>query len=306
MKILVTGGAGFIGSNISDSYINANHDVTIIDNLSTGNLDNVNPRARFIEANINSPEIKNFIIREKFDIINHQAAQIDVRISVADPKFDAETNILGSLNIYEAAKASGVRKIIFASSGGAIYGEQIGFPALEDDPLAPCSPYGITKLINEKYLFYYKEVFGVDYVALRYANVFGPRQSFRGEAGVVAIFIWKMLTGQQPIINGDGSNTRDYVFIDDVVRANLIAISERASGVYNVGTGIEKDVNFIFDELKKLTNSDCDKIHGEAKKGEQMRSVISYSKIEKEHGWKPSVSIMKGLETTVNYFKSKL
>jgi UDP-glucose 4-epimerase len=303
MKILVTGGAGFIGSHIVDAYLKLGHEVVVIDNLSTGLEANLNPAAKFYLSDINDESIIDIFKSEKFDLVNHQAAQIDVRVSVGAPRFDAMTNVMGSLNIYEAAMASSVKKIIFASSGGAIYGEQFNFPALEDDYLRPCSPYGISKLVNEKYLYYYKEVHGIDYVALRYANVYGPRQNFRGEAGVVAIFIQKMLTGEQPVINGDGLNSRDYVFIADVIKANILALGDKISGIYNIGTGVEKDVNFIFNTLKSQLGNDCPEIHAEPKSGEQRRSVISYEKIQKLHGWKPDYSIEEGLKLTVESFR---
>lgn len=305
MKILVTGGAGFIASHIVDLYIAEGHEVVIIDNMSSGKPENINPNAKFIKMDITDKQIIDIFRAENFDIVNHHAAQMDVRVSVNDPKFDATTNIIGGLNIYESAKETGVKKIIFASSGGTVYGEQDEFPAGEDHPLRPCSPYGISKLANEKYLYYYREVYGIDYVALRYANVYGPRQNPHGEAGVVAIFAKKMLNNEQPIINGDGENTRDYVFVSDVVQANYLALNDEVSGEFNVGTGIENDVNFIFRTLNELTGSKCNEIHGEAKAGEQKRSVISYSKFEKLHGWKPTVNFKDGLAETVDFFKAQ-
>ncbi|MBI5325183.1 MAG: NAD-dependent epimerase/dehydratase family protein [Ignavibacteriae bacterium] len=233
MKILVTGGAGFIASHITDAYINAGHDVFIIDNFSSGRKENVNHKATLIEMDINDEKVDELFKIEKFDIINHHAAQMDVRFSVDNPRFDATTNILGSLNLYESAKKYGVKKVIFASTGGAVYGEQDYFPADENHPTSPCSPYGIAKLANEKYLFYYKQIFGMEHVIFRYVNVYGPRQNPHGEAGVVAIFINKMLSGNQPVINGDGLNTRDYVFVEDVVKANLLALKSNVSGIYN-------------------------------------------------------------------------
>lgn len=306
MKILITGGAGFIGSHIVDKYIETGNEVVVIDNLSTGNIKNLNPNAKFYQIDITDEKIIEIFEKEKFDVLNHQAAQIDVRISVNDPCFDAKTNIIGSLNLYEAARKTGVKKIIFASSGGAVYGEQVNFPAEETDPTEPVSPYGITKLVNEKYLNYYKLVHNIDFVALRYANVYGPRQNFLGEAGVVAIFIHKMLTNGQPVINGDGFNTRDYVYVSDVVDANLIALKEDCSGIFNIGTGIEHNVNFIFSKLKELTASQCLEVHGEPKAGEQRRSVISFKKIQNAFGWQPKVDFEKGLAMTVDYFKKSL
>jgi len=304
MKILVTGGAGFIASHIVDAYLNLGHEVVIIDNLSTGVKHNLNPDAKFYYEDINSVLIDKIFKDEKFDLINHHAAQIDVRISVDNPAFDAQTNIVGSLNLYEAAKKYNVKKIIFASTGGAIYGEQDYFPADEEHPTKPCSPYGIAKLANEKYLYYYQTVHGIDYVIFRYGNVYGPRQNPYGEAGVVAIFIHKMLNGKQPIIYGDGKNTRDYIYVEDVVTANILAVNENVSGIFNIGTGIEHDVNYVFNTLKQLTSSNVAKKHGEAKKGEQRRSVISYNKIKQLHNWEPKYSFEEGLKLTVEYFKS--
>ncbi|MFH1049685.1 MAG: NAD-dependent epimerase/dehydratase family protein [bacterium] len=303
MKIALTGGAGFIGSHIADAYLEQGHEVVIIDNLSTGRIENINPKAEFIEIDINSDKLDKIFEEEKFDIVNHQAAQIDVRISVRDPKLDAKTNILGSLNLYEACKNNGVKKIIFSSTGGAIYGEQDYFPADEEHPLRPCSPYGIAKLVNEKYLFYYKEIYGIDHVILRYANVYGPRQNPFGEAGVIAIFINKMLNGEQPVINGDGKNTRDYVYVSDIVNGNLIALNNDVSGIFNLGTSIEYDVNFIFKKLNEILDSNFTEYHGEAKLGEQKRSVISYEKIQKKFGWKPEIELIEGLSKTIDFFK---
>jgi len=304
MKIALTGGAGFIGSHIADAYIEQGHEVVVIDNLSTGRVENINPGVKFVELDINSSKIDELFATEKFDILNHQAAQIDVRISVSNPIFDAQTNILGSLNLYEACKNNGVKKIIFSSTGGAIYGEQDYFPADEEHPLRPCSPYGIAKLVNEKYLYYYKEIYGIKHMILRYANVYGPRQNPYGEAGVVAIFINKMLNGEQPVINGDGSNTRDYIYVSDIVKGNLIALNEGASGIYNLGTAKENDVNFIFKELNEIAGCKFSEFHGEAKLGEQKRSVVSYLKILNCFGWKPDVDLKEGLLKTVDFFKS--
>lgn len=306
MNILVTGGAGFIGSHIADKLIELGHNVSIIDNLSSGKEENINPKANFYKIDINDDKIIEIFKENKFDAVYHEAAQMNVRFSVEDPKFDANANIIGSINLLEAARKTGVKKFIFASSGGAIYGEQEEFPAKENHPQNPCSPYGIAKLSVEKYMFYYKEVYGMDYVALRYANVYGPRQNAKGEAGVIAIFTQRMLSGAQPIINGDGGNTRDYVFVKDVVAANIYALEANSTGAYNVGTGIETDVNQIFNELKSLTGSACEEIHGEAKEGEQRRSVISYSRLEKEHNWQPTVTLNEGLKLTVEAFREKM
>lgn len=306
MKILVTGGAGFIGSHVADAYIELGHDVHILDNLSSGKLENINSRAKFIQLDLNSSNLKDYILSERFEIISHHAAQMNVRVSVDDPVYDAMTNIIGGLNLYEAARLSGVKKIIFASSGGTIYGEQDYFPADEEHPTRPCSPYGISKLSNEKYLFYYKTVHNIDFVSLRYGNVYGLRQNPHGEAGVVAIFINKMFSGEQPVINGDGLITRDYIYIKDVVKANIISLKEEVSGIFNVTTGVETNVNFIFKTLKKLTGSDCEEFHGPTKPGEQRRSVCSYNKFLRLHGWQPETEFSEGLKITVQKFRDTL
>jgi UDP-glucose 4-epimerase len=304
MKIAVTGGAGFIASHIADAYLSLGHDVVIIDNLSTGKRENIPANARFIEMDVNDPGIPALFMEEKFDIVNHHAAQMDVRVSVQDPTYDARINILGGINIYESALRSGVKKIIFASSGGTVYGEQEYFPADERHPTKPISPYGIAKLSNEQYLYYYAHVHGLPSVAFRYANIYGPRQNPHGEAGVIAIFAQKLLKGEQPVINGDGLQTRDYVFVGDVVAANILALQPQMIGAYNIGTGIETDVNTLFGHLRDLTQSTCEEQHAPAKQGEQMRSVLSHERIFASFGWTPKMDIVEGLSKTVDSFRS--
>ena len=304
MKILVTGGAGFIASQIADAYINLGHEVHIIDNLVTGNTGNLNPKAKFHQIDIRDPKISEIFEKEKFDVVNHHAAQIDVRKSVSDPIYDTNVNIVGSVNLLQNAVNSGVKKIIFASSGGAIYGEQDYFPADEKHPEFPVSQYGVAKLSFEKYLHAYKFIYGISYVALRYANVYGPRQNPHGEAGVIAIFTEKMLNGTTPVINGEGKQTRDYVFVGDVVQANVKALDCNQSGAYNVGTGIESDVNTLFRVIASQIGNFEEK-HGEAKQGEQMRSVISTKKIASVMGWKLTTNLEEGLAKTVAWFKEK-
>ncbi len=304
MKILVTGGAGFIGSNIVDALVENGHDVVVVDNLYMGRLKNLNPKAKFYLLDLQAAEISKLFALEKFDVVYHEAAQMDVRRSVENPVFDASVNVLGTLNILQNAVQTGVKKVIFASTGGAVYGEQDYFPADEEHPTRPVSPYGITKLTVEKYLFFYKLTYGLEHVILRYANVYGPRQNPFGEAGVVAIFIEKMLTGGQPIINGDGKQTRDFVYVGDVVRANLLALEYPGSNTFNVGTGKETDVNTIFRELNKIIGQNLPEKHGPAKEGEQQRSVIDYSKIKNVLGWKPEITLEEGLRKTVDYFKA--
>jgi len=307
MKILVTGGAGFIGSHIVDAYIAAGHEVVVLDNLSTGKKTNVNPKARLVEADIREAEkVRTLFAKERFEAINHHAAQMDVRRSVDDPVFDASVNILGVLTLLESCVATGVRKVVFASSGGASYGEQDYFPADEEHPQRPISPYGVAKLTTEKYLFYYRAVHGLDSVSLRYSNVYGPRQNPEGEAGVVAIFTSRMLAGGQPVINGDGKQTRDYVFVGDVVRANVKALEFKGTDAFNVCTAVESDVNDLFRIIKKKTGSKCEEKHGDAKKGEQLRSVLSYGKFQRVMGWVPEVSLEEGLGRTVEFFRKTM
>jgi len=304
MKIAVTGGAGFIASHIADAYLSLGHDVVIIDNLSTGKRENIPANARFIEMDVNDPGIPALFMEEKFDIVNHHAAQMDVRVSVQDPTYDARINILGGINIYESALRSGVKKIIFASSGGTVYGEQEYFPADERHPTKPISPYGIAKLSNEQYLYYYAHVHGLPSVAFRYANIYGPRQNPHGEAGVIAIFAQKLLRGEQPVINGDGLQTRDYVYVGDVVAANILALQPQMIGAYNIGTGIETDVNTLFGHLRDLTQSTCEEQHAPAKQGEQLRSVLSHERIFASFGWTPKMDLVEGLSKTVDSFRS--
>ena len=303
MKILVTGGAGFIGSHVADAFIDQGHEVVIVDNLSMGRMENVNPRAKFVKMNIQDAEIVELFEKEKFDVVNHHAAQMDVRLSVADPIFDANNNILGTINLLQAAVKNGVKKFMFISSGGAIYGEHDYFPADEEHPTRPLSPYGITKLTGEKYIHFYHHVYDLNFVILRYANIYGPRQSPTGEAGVVAIFSSRMLNGEQTTVNGDGLQTRDYVFVGDVVNANLKALDYDSNDYFNIATGIETDVNELFHQLNHLTNANAKDIHGPAQPGEQLRSVLNIQKAKKLLNWTPQVSVNEGLAQTVEFFK---
>ena len=305
MKILVTGGAGFIGSHVVDAYMAAGHEVVVIDNLSTGRRENLHPVARFYHEDIQSQAARKVLLRERPEVLNHHAAQMDVRRSVADPLFDARVNILGLLNLLEGVREGGVKKVIFASSGGTVYGEQGVFPAPEEHKLNPVSPYGVSKKAGEDYLFYYNTAFGLPYVALRYANVYGPRQDPHGEAGVVAIFAERFLTDTPPVINGDGKQTRDYVFVSDVAQANLSALQATYIGPLNIGTGRETDVNTLFALLKRLTASPLPEKHGPAKPGEQRRSVLSYERAAHVLGWRPEVELEEGLRRTVEYFMGR-
>ncbi len=305
LNILVTGGAGFIASHVADECVAQGHHVVVLDDLSSGVMPNVNPKAVFHRADIRDSGLDELFTKERFDVVIHHAAQMDVRKSVQDPGFDASVNILGSVNLLENCLRSGVKKFVFASTGGAIYGEQDYFPADEKHPVRPLSPYGIAKLSVEKYLFYYAEVHGLQYVSLRYGNVYGPRQNPHGEAGVIAIFSEKMLAGGQPVINGEGLQTRDYVFVGDVVSANMFALAYDRSGIFNVGTGLETDVNTLFRTIRSLAGSSCREEHGSAKKGEQMRSVLDAKLLRETFGWTPRTAIADGLKKTVEHFRAR-
>jgi len=302
-KILVTGGAGFIGSSVADRFIKDGHKVVIIDNLSTGVEANLNKKAKFYEVDIRGVVVDKIFEREKPDVLCHHAAQIDVRKSAEDPIFDAEVNIIGSLNLFNSCVKHKVEKIIFASTGGAIYGEQDYFPADEDHPANPLSPYGVAKLTIEKYLHFYKEVYGINFVSLRYANVYGPRQNPFGEAGVVGIFTERLLGNKKVIINGDGKQTRDFIFVEDVVESNVLALKYPQSDIFNIGTGIETDINCIFRILKEKIESEQKEFHGPAKPGDQKRSVIECSKAKRLLKWKPRYNLEDGIAKTVEYYK---
>lgn len=306
MNILITGGAGFIGSSIADAYKALGHDIVIVDNLSSGALENVPKGATFYQMDIRDEGFGDIVREHAIDVINHHAAQIDVRRSVEDPRYDLSVNVLGSLNVIEAGLRNHVSRVIFASSGGAGYGEQEYYPADEAHPIAPCSPYGITKVTVERYLHYYHLVHGLNYTVFRYTNVYGPRQNPHGEAGVVAIFCDKLLRGQQPVINGDGLQTRDYVYIDDVVAANVLVLGMDGSDTFNVSTNIETDVTTIFRVLNQASGGRTDERHGEAKAGEQMRSVCSFEKFHSTFGWTPRMDIENGLRRTFDWFRERL
>jgi len=306
MKVLVTGGAGFIGSHLVDRLVQEGHEVIIVDNLATGKRRNINRAARFYKLDIQSWRLERVFRNERPNVVMHLAAQMDVRKSVEDPMFDAQVNILGTLNVLQQAVRHGVRKVVFSSSGGAIYGEQEACPAPESHLTQPLSPYGLSKLCGEQYLSYFQRVSGLQVVSLRYANVYGPRQDPEGEAGVVAIFIQKLLNNEQAVINGNGRQTRDFVFVEDVVDANLGMMGQETKGTYNVGTGTETSVNDLFRMLIQLTGSTCKEVHGPAKKGEQARSVIDSTKIRQELSWEPKTDLNEGLRRTVDYFRERL
>jgi UDP-glucose 4-epimerase len=306
VKIVVTGGAGFIASHIVDAYVDRGHEVFILDDLSTGDKSNINPKATFHQVDIAAAQAAELIERIRPDVLNHHAAQMDVRHSVADPQFDARVNILGFINILEACKNAGVKKAIFASSGGAVYGEQDTFPASEDHATRPTSPYGVSKRTGELYLSYYHQAFGLPYIALRYANVYGPRQSNRGEAGVVAIFISLLLAGKSPVINGDGKQTRDYVYVGDVVAANVAALESPYVGAINIGTGVETDVVTLYELLRQGAGSDLEARHGPAKIGEQRRSCLAAQRAADLFRWRPQISLREGLERTIAYYRGNV
>jgi UDP-glucose 4-epimerase len=303
MKIVVTGGAGFIASHIVDAYIQLNHEVYIIDDLSTGQNRNLNPSAKVYTLDIADPKAGRLIAEIQPHVLNHHAAQMDVRRSVADPAFDARVNIIGFVNLLEACKDAGVKRVIFSSSGGAVYGDREPIPATEAHETLPQSPYGVSKLTGELYLGYYHMAFGLPYVALRYANVYGPRQSTQGEAGVVAIFISQLLAGKNPVINGDGKQTRDYVFVGDVVRANIAALDSDFIGAVNIGAGKETDVVTLCERLRAGVGSPVKAVHGPAKPGEQRRSCLETSLATQVLGWRPEVALEQGLLQTIAYYR---
>ena len=303
-NILITGGAGFIGSNLADKLLELSHNVIVIDNLSSGSKKNLDKRIKFYKMDICDAKIVKVFAKENIDIVFHLAAQINVRDSVKDPIADAKTNILGSLNILENCRNFNVKKVIFSSSGGTIYGDAKIIPTSENSPEIPESPYGIAKLSVEKYLNYYFKSFGLNFVVLRLANVYGPRQNPKGEAGVVAIFTDKMLAKKEVVINGSGGQTRDYVFVKDVVKANVNCLDSKFIGPVNIGIGKETDVNTIFNLLVKATNTNFKESHGPSKKGEQKRSALDNKLAEKVLNWEPSVDLTEGLAKTADFFKS--
>lgn len=303
MKILVTGGAGFIGSHVVDMLIAAGHDVAVVDDLSTGRRSNLNPKARFYQVDIRSPEMRRVFEAERPEVVDHHAAQMDVRKSVADPIFDADVNILGSIKVAQLAMEYNVRKFIHISSGGAVYGEPVYLPCDEDHPVRPLCPYGASKYTFELYLYMFKELYGLDYSILRYPNVYGPRQDPNGEAGVVAIFVGQMLAGKPVTINGDGTQVRDFVYVGDCARANLMTLENGSGRVYNLGFGVGTSINQIFDGLKTITGYPKPANYGPPKPGETYRIYLDASRAKQELGWEPTVSLEEGLRRTVEYFK---
>ncbi|PIS30603.1 UDP-glucose 4-epimerase [Candidatus Saganbacteria bacterium CG08_land_8_20_14_0_20_45_16] len=305
MKILVTGGAGFIGSNVVDAYTAAGHEVGILDNLSTGKKQNLNPKAKFFQVDLcNREQVFATVADFSPNVINHHAAQIDVRKSVTDPVFNAEVNEIGTLNLLDAAVRNKVTKIIFSSTGGALYGEvKEKAGAEETHSLEPISPYAITKRSVEMYLFAYQQLYGLNFTVLRYGNVYGPRQDPLGEAGVIAIFCGKLLAGQEPTIFGDGKQLRDYVYVGDIAAANLLVLNKGENQMFNIGRGVVVSVNQLFDELKKQLGFNGEAVYAAPRAGELFRSVLSAKKIKKTLGWEPMVDIKKGLKLTLAWAK---
>ncbi len=304
-KILLTGGAGFIGSHLAEAFLRQGHEVAVVDNLSSGRREQVPAGAQFYPYDIRSRETFDLIGRLRPQVLVHHAAQMSVRRSVADPVMDARENILGSLNLFQAAAGVGMEKILFASTGGAMYGDQAPVPAREEDRPLPECPYGVAKLAVEHYLHFYQREYGITPIALRYANVYGPRQNGLGEAGVVAIFIEKFLAGEQPLINGDGLQSRDFVYVEDLVAANLAALDYPRAGVFNIGTGRETDILTVYLQLQGIIGSPLGPAHGPAKPGEQRRSALDSTRAGKLLDWQPRLSLAEGLARTVAAFRER-
>ncbi|MGO9832240.1 MAG: NAD-dependent epimerase/dehydratase family protein [Myxococcaceae bacterium] len=303
MKVLVSGGAGFIGSQVCDVFLAAGHEVVALDNLSSGRKENLAPAVTLVVEDIRNPEAAALVRRERPDILCHLAAQMDVRRSVVDPRFDADTNIQGFLNLLEAARTVGVRKVVFSSTGGAIYGEQDVFPAPETHPTRPVSPYGVSKAAGELYLGYYRAQYGLRSVSLRYANVYGPRQNPHGEAGVVAIFSERLLSGLPCTIYGTGRQTRDFVYAADVARANLLAATAAVEGPVNIGTGVETDITRLHSLLAQAAGRPVAPRYAEAKPGEQLRSSLDVALAARVLDWTASVGLAEGLARTLAWFR---
>ncbi len=305
-KILVSGGAGFIGSHVADALIADGHEVTIIDNLSTGRIFNVPAQASFIEMDITDNRVADLWAENTFDTLIHLAAQIDVRKSVANPVDNARINTLGTLNLLENGRKNGLKKVVFISTGGAAFNDDVEFPTPESTPAIPLSPYGITKIEGEAYLKYFKSEYDLDYVALRLANVYGPRQNPLGEAGVVSIFTTRMLTDVKAVVNGDGLQTRDYIYVGDVVSGVQAALKVEKSGTFHVGTGVETNVVELFEIVRSAIQSEMPVEHGPSMGGEVRRSCLDATLFNATTGWKPLHDMEKGIGLTVEFFKRQL
>ncbi len=305
MRILVTGGAGFIGSHLVDKLVAEKHQVCVLDNLSTGKKENINPQVRFYLADIRDQTVKTVMEKEKPEILFHLAAQINVRKSTENPIFDNDVNVNGSLNLIKYFLEYGGRSFIFASTGGVMYGETTILPTPETVEPFPLCPYGIAKLSVEKYLNYYHRYYNLHFTALRFGNVYGPRQNAFSEAGVVAIFSVRLLRGQPAIIYGDGQQTRDFVYIDDVIRACLLSMEKRISGFFNVGTGLETSVNQIFEQVASCIGAGVRKEYAAAKEGDIRRSCLDSEKIKRLLGWQAEVKLAEGIKKTVEWFRKQ-
>jgi UDP-glucose 4-epimerase len=304
MRVLVTGGAGFIGSHIVDALIGLGHEVTVVDDLSTGKREHLNPDAKLYHLDIRDAlGLEEVFAAERPEIVNHQAARANVRESMDKPVLYAEVNVIGSLNLLELSRKYGVEKFIYASTGGAVYGEPEYLPADEAHPINPLDPYGASKHFVEHYLYLYGINYGLSYTSLRYPNVYGPRQDPYGEAGVVAIFTGQMLLGGQAVINGSGEQERDFVYVGDIVEANIQVMERGDNQIYNLGWGVGISINEIFARLKEITSYEKDAVHGPPKLGEVFKIYLEASKAEHELGWVPRVGLDEGMRTTVEYFK---
>jgi UDP-glucose 4-epimerase len=308
VKILVTGGAGFIGSHVVDAYVAAGHEVAVVDNLSTGRAENVNPSARLHRVDIrNFAEVQATISAFKPDVVNHHAAQAEVPKSVADPGNDAHINVVGGLNVLKAAVDNSVRKVIFSSTGGALYGEPDIVPADEDHPVRPLSPYGTSKVAFEQYLGTFDRTFGLRFTTLRYANIYGARQDFYAEEGrVVAIFASRMIEGKPVTIDGDGGQSRDMLHIGDVAMANLAALDKGDGGTFHISTGIPVMVNDLFRKLALLTEYKLEPRYGPARKGDVYRIALDNTRAKEHLGWEPRIQLEEGLRLTVEYFRDQI
>ena len=306
MKVLVTGGAGFIGSHVVDALVQEGHDIAVLDDLSTGNLENVNPRARLYDLSITDggPSLEEVFAQERPQVVNHHAAQTSVRLSMSDPSFDAQVNVVGSINLFQQCVKYGVERLIFASSC-AVYTEPRYIPMDECHPIGPQSAYGLAKHTVENYARLYSDAFGLRYVVLRYGNVFGPRQNPHGEAGVVAIFVRQLSNGISPTIYGDGTKTRDYVYVGDIARANLMAMGGDGDGeAFNLARRVEVTDYEVFDGVREATGAAIEPIYGQKRPGEADRVVLDCSKAKRLLGWSPEVSFQGGIRNSVEHYRT--
>jgi UDP-glucose 4-epimerase len=304
MKILVTGGAGFIGSHVVDALLANGHEVVVVDDLSTGRQQNLNTKARFYQVDIRSPELAGVFEQERPEVVDHHAAQIDVRRSVADPLFDADVNIRGTLNLLEMARTHGTRKVIYISTGGAVYGEPRYLPCDEDHPIDPICQYGVSKHVIEHYLHVYQHLYGLDYTVLRYPNVYGPRQNPYGEAGVVAIFIGRMLAGKPITINGTGEQERDFVYVADCARANVLALDKGSATIFNLSSNQSTSINMLFSALANIIDYSSKANMGPAKPGETFKIYLDGRRAQTGLGWSLTVALEQGLQQTVSYLRN--